>query len=69
MAIKKTSTVTKAHGPKTNRFHGYNKSMRLQMANSTMINKYCNAEAFVQSNLAKGVTTMPKFMGMFVGRK
>lgn len=68
MAIKKTNNVTKAHGPKTNRFHGYNKCMRLQMCNSTMVNKHSNAEAFIQSNAAKGVTA-PKFMGMFIGRK
>lgn len=68
MAKNSKSTVQKSNGSKTNRFHGYSKCMRMQMSRTGLINKYNNAEAYIQSCVSKG-TFPDKFMGMFVGRK
>lgn len=68
MAKSSKSTATKAHGPKTNRFHGYSKCMRLAMANSGFLNKHTDREAFLQSANAKGEKPT-RFMGMFITQK
>lgn len=70
MATKssKSTGLRKSHGPKTKRFHGYSKAMRITMARSGMLNKYHDVEAYKQSCLSKGIP-YSKFLGMFVGSK
>ena len=44
----------KNHGPKTRRFHHYDKMGRLTMAESKMLIKYTDREAFDQAIAARG---------------
>lgn len=45
----------KKHGPKTNRFHSYNKCLRLEFGKSGALSKFTDREAFEQSLNARGI--------------
>ena len=45
----------KKHGPKTKRFHGYSKCLRMAMSKHGVLTKYCDREAFDQAVTARGV--------------